>query len=106
MSIVPVLIAMEPTFKIPVDDPIYLFRTETMYIACNPAGGPIPEKKWYVNDTLIENEKEGMERYHVYPNGTLRIVNVKKTDNGKYKCEATNEKGKAESAGTAFVLGE
>ena len=47
-----------------------------------------------------------MERYHVYLNGTLRITNVKSTDNGRYKCVAKNEKGDAESAGTAFVLGK
>ena len=94
---------MEPKFEVPIDDPIYLFRTETMYVPCNPKGGPIPTKTWKKDGKAIVTGG----RYVVHKNGTLEIKNVQDSDKGKYECTASNGIGKnPTSAGTAIVLGK
>lgn len=91
---------MKPVFKVPLDDPIYLFRSEKMFIHCNPAGGPIPEKVWKKEGTAIKDDGH----YKVHENGTLEITKVDDSDVGLFTCVATNPLGKAESSGTASVL--
>ena len=93
---------MAPKFLVPLDNMIYLFRTSTMYIPCDPAGGPIPTKEWRKDGALIESGG----RFVVHTNGTLEIKNVQKSDEGKYECTAINTNGQASSSGTAVVLGE
>ena len=97
---------MAPKFNVPLDDPIYLFRTSEMMIHCNPAGGPLPTHEWFHKgvalDLKVDEEKDG---YILYRNGTLKILKVKDTDAGEYRCLASNSYGTAESTGTAIVLG-
>ncbi|XP_047146188.2 fibronectin type III domain-containing protein isoform X1 [Hydra vulgaris] len=92
--------AMAPLFEIPVEDPIYLFRTADMMIHCSPSAGPIPTFTWSKDNVVIADGG----RYTVYSNGTLLIKGVLATDSGLYKCSAENPLGKAESQGTAIVL--
>ena len=92
---------MAPVFEIPLDDPIYLFRTENMMIHCQPAAGPIPLFTWYKDNTAITVGG----RFELFLNGTLLIKGVLSTDSGVYKCLAENSLGKGESSGTAIVLG-
>ena len=53
---------------------------------------------------LLTAEKDKRLTIHA-KNGTLVIKGVKKTDEGKYRCTATNELGAASSEMTVMVLG-
>lgn len=92
---------MKPEFRVPLDDPIYLFRTSTMMIHCKPLGGPVPEKTWKRDNVDIVDGG----RYKILKNGSLQISNVQESDAGKYRCTAVNVLGSAFSEGTAVVLG-
>lgn len=91
---------MKPEFRVPLDDPIYLFRTSTMMIHCKPLGGPVPEKTWKRDNVDIVDGG----RYKILKNGSLQISNVQESDAGKYRCTAVNVLGSAFSEGTAVVL--
>ena len=95
-------LAQAPKFDIPLDDPIYLFRSETMVINCKPSGGPIPKKTWKKDgqDLVLT----GSNRLRMLENGDLEIKSVSDSDAGLYTCTATNSEGTAESSGTAVVL--
>lgn len=93
---------MAPKFDIPLDNPIYLFRSETMVVSCNPSGGPIPQKTWFKDNIQIE---EATNRMKVLKDGGLEISDVNDLDAGEYTCRADNKVGEpAQSSGMAVVL--
>ncbi|NXR81699.1 CNTN4 protein, partial [Pycnonotus jocosus] len=68
-------------------------------IECKPKASPRPTYSWKKGkDILRENE-----RITVLDDGSLRIVNVTKSDAGSYTCVATNHFGTASSTGSLLV---
>ncbi|XP_017590711.1 PREDICTED: contactin-4 isoform X1 [Corvus brachyrhynchos] len=68
-------------------------------IECKPKASPRPTYSWKKGkDILRENE-----RITVLDDGSLRIVNVTKSDAGSYTCVATNHFGTASSTGSLVV---
>ncbi|XP_066183256.1 contactin-4 [Sylvia atricapilla] len=68
-------------------------------IECKPKASPRPTYSWKKGrDILRENE-----RITVLEDGSLRIVNVTKSDAGSYTCVATNHFGTASSTGSLVV---
>uniref|UniRef100_A0A8C0C0D6 Contactin 4 n=1 Tax=Buteo japonicus TaxID=224669 RepID=A0A8C0C0D6_9AVES len=68
-------------------------------IECKPKASPRPTYSWKKGkDILKENE-----RITVLDDGSLRIVNVTKSDAGSYTCVATNHFGTASSTGNLVV---
>ena len=96
------IIVMAPQFEVPLNNPIYLFRGGTMYIECLVRAGPIPVKTWYKDGTIVT----GRKRFISNADGKLEIKNVQNSDAGIYVCKAENSIGKAESSGTAIILGK
>uniref|UniRef100_A0A8C5UF00 Contactin 4 n=1 Tax=Malurus cyaneus samueli TaxID=2593467 RepID=A0A8C5UF00_9PASS len=68
-------------------------------IECKPKASPRPTYSWKKGkDILREND-----RITVLDDGSLRIVNVTKSDAGSYTCVATNHFGTASSTGSLLV---
>ncbi|KAM8926614.1 contactin-4 isoform 3-T3 [Lycaon pictus] len=68
-------------------------------IECKPKASPKPVYTWKKGrDILRENE-----RITISEDGSLRIVNVTKSDAGSYTCIATNHFGTASSTGNLVV---
>ncbi|KAM9654701.1 contactin-4 isoform 1-T1 [Morphnus guianensis] len=68
-------------------------------IECKPKASPRPTYSWKKGkDILKENE-----RITILDDGSLRIVNVTKSDAGSYTCVATNHFGTASSTGSLVV---
>ncbi|VFV38103.1 contactin-4 isoform 1 [Lynx pardinus] len=68
-------------------------------IECKPKASPKPVYTWKKGrDILRENE-----RITISEDGSLRIVNVTKSDAGSYTCVATNHFGTASSTGNLVV---
>uniref|UniRef100_A0A9L0S915 Contactin 4 n=1 Tax=Equus caballus TaxID=9796 RepID=A0A9L0S915_HORSE len=68
-------------------------------IECKPKASPKPVYTWKKGrDILRENE-----RISISEDGSLRIVNVTKSDAGSYTCIATNHFGTASSTGNLVV---
>ncbi|NWQ60261.1 CNTN4 protein, partial [Neopipo cinnamomea] len=68
-------------------------------IECKPKASPRPTYSWKKGkDILRENE-----RITILDDGSLRIVNVTKSDAGSYTCVATNHFGTASSTGSLVV---
>uniref|UniRef100_A0A8C2R9L6 Contactin 4 n=1 Tax=Capra hircus TaxID=9925 RepID=A0A8C2R9L6_CAPHI len=68
-------------------------------IECKPKASPKPVYTWKKGrDVLKENE-----RITISEDGSLRIINVTKSDAGSYTCIATNHFGTASSTGNLVV---
>uniref|UniRef100_A0A8B9YLS5 Contactin 4 n=1 Tax=Bos mutus grunniens TaxID=30521 RepID=A0A8B9YLS5_BOSMU len=68
-------------------------------IECKPKASPKPVHTWKKGrDVLKENE-----RITISEDGSLRIINVTKSDAGSYTCIATNHFGTASSTGNLVV---
>uniref|UniRef100_A0A7E4UT28 Muscle M-line assembly protein unc-89 n=1 Tax=Panagrellus redivivus TaxID=6233 RepID=A0A7E4UT28_PANRE len=92
----------EPFFKRGLTDK-YVDRGETLELICEVIGDPTPEIKWYRNGILLR--PTGKITIETTPEGVCKLV-VKDTtmsDEGVYRCEATNEHGKAKTQCTAHV---
>ena len=71
-------------------------------IECTASGTPEPNVIWEMNSLELKNSS----RTYLYPNGTLRIEDLKYTDSGLYKCMALNSKGVDTSVSLLVILGE
>lgn len=81
----------------------WLDRGETLTFHCEVTGDPQPEIKWYRNGTLLKpNDKISIENT---PDGkcTLTIKDCNMTDEGVYRCEASNAHGTAKTQANAHV---
>ena len=59
-------------------------------ISCRPVGSPKPKVTWYKGSTKLDNSGN---KYSVSDDGTLRILNVVKSDRGTYTCLGRNTFG-------------
>ena len=74
-------------------------------IFCVPSGAPKPSVKWVKNNNknyIIQNHR----RFIILPSGTLRIVNIRKSDQGRYNCVASNKLGTKTKGGELLVTGK
>ncbi|XP_019392157.1 PREDICTED: contactin-4 isoform X2 [Crocodylus porosus] len=68
-------------------------------IECKPKASPRPTYTWKKGREILREN----ERITVLEDGSLRIVNVTKSDAGSYTCIATNHFGTASSTGSLVV---
>ena len=78
-----------------------MFLKGTGTLKCeNDAAPPADKFKWYKDNTRVTI----IDRYSMDSKGTLTIKNVERSDDGKYKCEATNAKGSRTSDEAPTIL--
>ncbi|NXX29469.1 CNTN4 protein, partial [Nicator chloris] len=94
------VIAISPDFSQTLLKKLTLVKVGgEVIIECKPKASPRPTYSWKKGkDILRENE-----RITVLDDGSLRIVNVTKSDAGSYTCVATNHFGTASSTGSLVV---
>ncbi|KGL80481.1 Contactin-4, partial [Tinamus guttatus] len=94
------VIAVSPDFSKTLVKKLTLVKVGgEVIIECKPKASPRPTYSWKKGkDILRENE-----RITVLDDGSLRIVNVTKSDAGSYTCIATNHFGTASSTGSLLV---
>ncbi|XP_041116100.1 vascular endothelial growth factor receptor 1-like [Polyodon spathula] len=68
--------------------------SSSITLSCPAEGVPNPHITWY-KDSLKLQQGSGII---LAPGGNLTIKRIKEEDEGMYKCEATNQKGSAESS--------
>ncbi|XP_043572414.1 contactin-2 [Chiloscyllium plagiosum] len=83
----------------PVKRLIPAARGGEVLIECKPRAAPQPNIFWTKGTEILSNST----RTTVFANGTLRIRNISRMDEGKYTCFAENSKGKANSTGIVSV---
>lgn len=95
------VIEFAPTFiKTPMQGTVRAAINGNATIVCNPEGAPKPTIQWYQNDIAVGNGG----RFRVLQNGNLIITNVVKSDEGVYKCDASNRLGRAVGTTILFVV--
>ncbi|XP_055330857.1 fasciclin-2-like isoform X2 [Paramacrobiotus metropolitanus] len=76
---------------------------------CEATGIPMPEIKWIFvpngeDVTKLEHDEQKTRRHTVDPvTGTMNINDLKKVDQGQYKCMAENAAGRKEETAELFV---
>lgn len=92
-----------PTFTKKIESSYFFFVGQNYKLTCDAVGGPEPTIKWYHDDEEITNGDHLM----MTPNGkTLMLKDVRKAQNGVYKCEAENRKAKVEATGVIKAFGK
>ncbi|XP_038675989.1 contactin-2 isoform X2 [Scyliorhinus canicula] len=74
-------------------------RGGEVLIECRPRAAPKPSIFWTKGTEILSNNT----RMTIFPDGTLRMRNISRMDEGKYTCFAENYKGKSNSTGTVSV---
>ena len=99
------LLAKKPSFN--YFGPFPLFKKSTGKLPCKPDAAPAPNQYvWYYKGSELKTNTSG-GRYILSGDGTLLIDNVVKSDEGNYKCKATNIIGADTSPeGFSTVYGE
>lgn len=75
---------------------------------CQVKAHPLPVYKWYKDDAeLVESDRMKIEDDSLAIDGTLRLIisNVRKSDEGAYRCKVENQEGVAASTGYLSVTG-
>ncbi|XP_017465423.1 PREDICTED: neuroglian-like [Rhagoletis zephyria] len=75
--------------------------TSNVVLKCRVFGAPKPDVKWQKDDTPLNGAN-----YEIINDGDLRIKNVLVTDQGNYKCIATNRFGTKFASGELKVKGK
>ncbi|XP_077197612.1 contactin-5 [Paroedura picta] len=94
------ILASAPTFP-----PSQLKKTiivtigQEVSVECKPQGSPKPTISWKKGEKALRANK----RITVLPDGTLRILNATKLDEGRYVCRGDNVFGSAEITASVFV---
>ena len=64
------------------EEEIILKQNEDLKLTCDVEGYPIPEVKWYINNTPLKKD----HRIQIYDNHTLFLEQAKLIDEGIYTC--------------------
>lgn len=75
--------------------------TSDVILKCRVFGAPKPDVKWQKDDTPLNGAN-----YEILEEGDLKIRNVLVTDQGRYKCVATNRFGTKFASGELKVKGK
>ena len=99
------LLAKKPSFI--SFGPFPLFKRSTGKLPCEPNAAPAPDQfVWYYKENELKTNTSG-GRYILSSDGTLLIDNVVESDEGSYRCKATNIIGTDTSPeGKSTVYGE
>ncbi|NXX23887.1 CNTN1 protein, partial [Podargus strigoides] len=90
------LSASPPSFELnPMKKKILAAKGGCVIIECKPKAAPKPKFSWSKGTELLVNGS----RIHIWDDGSLEIINIKKLDEGRYTCFAENNQGKANSTG-------
>ncbi|XP_051546220.1 contactin-1a-like isoform X1 [Myxocyprinus asiaticus] len=89
-----------PSFEFnPVKPKILVAKNGRVVMECKPRAAPRPNISWSKGTELLHNSS----RMFIWPDGSLEIVNVTKSDEGKYTCFAENDRGRANGTGSLSV---
>ncbi|XP_053312490.1 contactin-5 [Spea bombifrons] len=78
---------------------IIITKGKEVNLECKPQASPKPTISWMKGDRAVRQNK----RVAVLPDGSLRILNTSKADEGKYTCRGENIFGSAEIVASVFV---
>ncbi|XP_058145016.1 contactin-5 isoform X2 [Dasypus novemcinctus] len=78
---------------------IIVTKGREVVIECKPQGSPKPTISWKKGDKAVRENK----RIAILPDGSLRILNTSKSDEGKYVCHGENVFGSAEIIASVLV---
>ncbi|XP_070329764.1 contactin-5 isoform X2 [Odocoileus virginianus] len=94
------ILASAPTFALnQLKKTIIIPKDQEVIIECKPQGSPKPTISWKKGDKAVRENK----RIAILPDGSLRILNASKSDEGKYVCRGENVFGSAEITATVSV---
>ncbi|XP_061629743.1 contactin-1a isoform X1 [Phyllopteryx taeniolatus] len=88
-----------PTFEHNPIKHVLAPRNGRVLIKCRPKAAPKPKVSWSKDTELLTNSS----RMFIWEDGSLEILNVTRTDEGRYTCFAHNNLGKANSTGSLTV---
>ncbi|XP_067322630.1 contactin-5 isoform X2 [Anolis sagrei] len=94
------ILASAPTFLAShLKKTIIITKGQEVAVECKPQASPKPTISWKKGDKALRENK----RITVLPDGSLRILNATKSDEGKYVCRGENVFGSAEITASVFV---
>ncbi|XP_051804546.1 contactin-4 isoform X4 [Acanthochromis polyacanthus] len=94
------VVASPPDFtRRPVKKSTVIQRGGEVVLECRPHASPRATVSWWRGGKLLKDSK----RQTIMEDGTLRITNISKSDEGRYMCVARNLFGTSSSAGTLVV---
>uniref|UniRef100_A0A671G2Y4 Contactin-5 n=1 Tax=Rhinolophus ferrumequinum TaxID=59479 RepID=A0A671G2Y4_RHIFE len=93
------ILASAPTFALNQLKKTIIITGQEVVIECKPQGSPKPTISWKKGDRAIRENK----RIAILPDGSLRILNASKSDEGKYVCQGENVFGSAEIIASVSV---
>ncbi|XP_006907562.1 contactin-5 [Pteropus alecto] len=94
------ILASAPTFALnQLKKIIIVTKGQEVVMDCKPRGSPKPTISWKKGDKAIRENK----RIAILPDGSLRILNASKSDEGKYVCQGENVFGSAEIIASVSV---
>uniref|UniRef100_A0AAQ5WYY2 Contactin 4 n=1 Tax=Amphiprion ocellaris TaxID=80972 RepID=A0AAQ5WYY2_AMPOC len=94
------VVASPPDFtRRPVKKSTVIQRGGEVVLECRPHASPRATVSWWRGGELLKDSK----RQTIMEDGTLRITNISKSDEGRYTCVARNLFGTSSSTGTLMV---
>ncbi|KAM9321459.1 contactin-5 [Gastrophryne carolinensis] len=94
------VLASAPSFELNQQQKtIIITKGKEVIMECKPQASPKPTISWMKGDRAVRQNK----RIAVLPDGSLRILNASKSDEGKYTCRGENIFGSAEIIATLSV---
>ncbi|XP_038155806.1 contactin-3 [Cyprinodon tularosa] len=94
------VLASAPTFsKSPLKALLKARSGSEVTLECKPQASPLAISLWKKGNEILQRT----ERITLFPNGTLKIVNVTKRDAAIYTCIAKNQFGTASTTGRLLV---
>ena len=73
-------------------------------IICQPEAAPVPEITWFHNGRALGLTRGVQSRVMMLNNGNLLLMQVQLSDQGEYRCTATNSLGSASSSGLLAIV--
>ncbi|XP_063112265.1 contactin-5 [Cavia porcellus] len=94
------ILASAPTFAPnQLKKTVIVTKDQEVIIECKPQGSPKPNISWKKGDKAVRESK----KIAILPDGSLRILNASKSDEGKYVCRGENIFGSAEIVASVSV---
>ncbi|OCT93246.1 contactin-5 isoform X1 [Xenopus laevis] len=94
------VLASAPTFELSQKQKtVVITKGKEVVLECKPSASPKPSISWMKGEKAVRQNK----RVAVLPDGSLRILNASKTDEGRYTCRGENIFGSAEIVASVFV---